>query len=283
MEVSANLSIGELARRTGVSVPTLRMWEQRHGFPVPQRLGSGHRRYTEADVRAVRAVLERRQSGLRLDVAIAGAIESGTSGSGSIYASLTSQHPGLATQLLKKSTLTGLSRAIEDHAFALAANAVLYAAFQREEHYLASRERWRELARTSVRATVFADFAAPDPAASPVEVAVPADSAVRREWALVCDSPELPVVLVGWEVPGQDDVPDPMRAFETVWSLERTVVRDAARASADLVRRHGDPSLPPHLFEVPATATGGPPDLARVTALFTRMIGYLDRDASAPT
>ena len=47
--MSTSLSIGELSARTGVTPSTLRIWEERHGFPVPTRLGSGHRRYDEGD------------------------------------------------------------------------------------------------------------------------------------------------------------------------------------------------------------------------------------------
>ena len=43
------LSIGELSSRTGVTPSTLRIWEERHGFPVPTRLESGHRRYAEGE------------------------------------------------------------------------------------------------------------------------------------------------------------------------------------------------------------------------------------------
>ena len=43
------LSIGELARQTGVPVATLRSWEGRYGFPRPQRLAGGHRRYEQGD------------------------------------------------------------------------------------------------------------------------------------------------------------------------------------------------------------------------------------------
>ena len=49
------LAIGELVARTGVREATLRMWEHRHGFPAPQRLESGHRRYRETEVRALLA------------------------------------------------------------------------------------------------------------------------------------------------------------------------------------------------------------------------------------
>ena len=42
---TALLSIGALARLSGIPVETLRNWERRYGFPAPARLESGHRRY----------------------------------------------------------------------------------------------------------------------------------------------------------------------------------------------------------------------------------------------
>ena len=41
----AELSIGALSRATGIPVETLRTWESRYGFPVPERRPSGHRVY----------------------------------------------------------------------------------------------------------------------------------------------------------------------------------------------------------------------------------------------
>jgi DNA-binding transcriptional MerR regulator len=54
----ATMSIGEVARRTGMTVPTLRAWERRYGLLVPVRTAGGHRRYSEEDVRRVLTVLE---------------------------------------------------------------------------------------------------------------------------------------------------------------------------------------------------------------------------------
>jgi DNA-binding transcriptional MerR regulator len=54
----ATMPIGEVARRTGVTVPTLRAWEHRYGLLVPVRTPGGHRRYREEDVQRVLAVLE---------------------------------------------------------------------------------------------------------------------------------------------------------------------------------------------------------------------------------
>lgn len=58
MDEAELISIGELASRTGISVDTIRVWERRYGQPVAVRLPSGHRRYTQADVRRLRRVAE---------------------------------------------------------------------------------------------------------------------------------------------------------------------------------------------------------------------------------
>lgn len=52
----AVLRIGEVSRRTGAAVPTLRAWERRYGLLSPARTEGGHRLYSEADVARVRAM-----------------------------------------------------------------------------------------------------------------------------------------------------------------------------------------------------------------------------------
>ncbi len=52
----AVLRIGEVARRTGVAVSTLRAWERRYDVLDPVRTDGGHRLYSERDVERVRAV-----------------------------------------------------------------------------------------------------------------------------------------------------------------------------------------------------------------------------------
>ena len=44
-----NFTISQLAQFSGVKAHTIRMWEQRYGFPVPDRTASGYRVYTEED------------------------------------------------------------------------------------------------------------------------------------------------------------------------------------------------------------------------------------------
>jgi methylmalonyl-CoA mutase cobalamin-binding subunit len=50
------LSIGALSRATGIAVETLRTWEARYGFPVPERKPSGHRVYPLSVVPRLRRV-----------------------------------------------------------------------------------------------------------------------------------------------------------------------------------------------------------------------------------
>lgn len=44
------LSIGAVARQTGIHIATLRKWEARYGYPVPQRSEGGQRLYRQQDV-----------------------------------------------------------------------------------------------------------------------------------------------------------------------------------------------------------------------------------------
>jgi MerR family transcriptional regulator, light-induced transcriptional regulator len=58
VEAGARLSIGALSRATGVPVETLRTWESRYGFPVPERKPSGHRVYPVSSVPRLRRIAE---------------------------------------------------------------------------------------------------------------------------------------------------------------------------------------------------------------------------------
>ncbi len=275
----ATLSIGDLAGLTGVSAAVLRTWETRHGFPVAQRLPSGHRRYREADVDLVRQVVRRRDSGIRLETAIAEAAATQPPTSPSIYAELRRRHPQLATYRLRKSTLMALSWAIEDECCAVADRPVLFGSFQRAAFYQASASRWTELSRVARTAIVFADEwpDTADEARGPIRAALPEDAPMRREWAVVCDAADSTACLTSWELPGQSEVPDRQRIFEAVWTVDPEAVRDAARAAAAIAESSGVLAARPLLYELaeaPAPRTVTP---SGVTALFNRVVAYVDR------
>jgi DICT domain-containing protein len=280
--VAQALSISDLARRTGLTPATLRAWEARHGFPVPTRRASGHRRYAERDVNLVQQVLRRRDAGVRLEAAIADAAASRavlTTPTSSVFAELRRGHRHLVAQPLRKSTLMALTFAMEDEGCARAQQPTLFAAFQRESFYRKAEPRWRELARTARSAVVFADFGgALDVSTVPGVHAVhlPEETPMLREWSLVCDAPDHQVALAAWELPGQVGVPDRDRVFESVWTLEPRAVRDAARTCAALtdVLAPGSGHDWGHL-EASAPEPSG--DLRAATSLFERLLRYVDR------
>jgi methylmalonyl-CoA mutase cobalamin-binding subunit len=55
---AGKLSIGALSRATDISVETLRTWERRYGYPVPERKPSGHRVYPTASVPRLRRIAQ---------------------------------------------------------------------------------------------------------------------------------------------------------------------------------------------------------------------------------
>jgi MerR family transcriptional regulator, light-induced transcriptional regulator len=63
-------SVGNTARETGIAAETLRIWERRYGKPVPQRLPSGHRRFTHEQVMWLRRVAEALARGVRASKAV---------------------------------------------------------------------------------------------------------------------------------------------------------------------------------------------------------------------
>jgi DICT domain-containing protein/predicted DNA-binding transcriptional regulator AlpA len=271
------LTISELAERTGVAPATLRSWESRYGFPEPSRLAGGHRRYGEPDVEAVREVLRQRNSGFALEAAVR-RVKAPSLGTRSVHAELRRQHPELVPQLLTKTSLVALSHAIEDECCARAEEPLLFGGFQRDRFLRESYARWVELARTARAAVVFSDLADPPPVRRglPIEVPLPVDAPLNREWLIVCDAPDLPACMAAIERPGQDDAHDSRRRFEAVWSVDPRAVRYASRVAAMLA----DDYRPEWRTEDNVGLDGEPPsasgDVRRASDLLNRMMSYLD-------
>jgi DICT domain-containing protein len=287
-DAAANeLSVGELAARTGVQAATLRTWEARYGFPRPRRRPGGRRRYRDRDVALVEQVLRLRAAGVSLPAAIAQVIADAAQLEPSVFAGLRRRHPDLQPQVLRKSTVLALTRAIEDECCARAERPLLFGSFQHERHFRGSAARWRDLAMTARLTVIFAEFDRPAgtsaPAVEPgslIMLPLPADAPLRREWSLVCESAQYPACLSGWELPGQHGIADADRRFEVVWTLAPAAVRDAAQICALLAE-----SLAPELRLARMLSSGTPPspsaDLQRATGLLSRMTGYLEA-ASSP-
>ena len=217
---------------------------------------------------------------MRLDVAITEAraqTERQPAPAHSVYADLRRLHPHLMPYRLRKNTLLALSWAIEDEFCAKADRAHLFGSFQKSTYYAPARARWTELARVAGSAFVFADFEQPRSGARPVEVALPEDAPMRREWLVVCDSLDLPAALTAFELPGQVGVPEGQRLFEAIWTVDPAAVRDAARTCARIAAEVLPADTAPVLYDLADRPADGHTDLASVTAMFNRVVAYVDR------
>lgn len=275
------LAIKEVSEQSGIAAGTLRMWEQRYGFPKPQRSSNGYRTYSAEDVETLRRVQAYHHRGLSIASAIERAIEDGSlSDRPSLYAAVASSGRDVRPQILRKSTLMALSRAIEHETLASAAAPVLVGAFQHESFYRAVEPRYRQLAKQADAAIVFADFKAErSPKGGPVEIPLAPEDALGNEWAVVVDAPGYCACLLAWEQhgvtePGDDGDLD--RRFEAIWTLDPLATRRAAQAAARLVS-HTDPTLGAELdqllLERPVAINDAAPAL---TALTNRIVAYLE-------
>ena len=274
------LPIKEVAERTGIAAATIRMWEQRYGFPDPARTPSGYRAYTHEDVEILRRVAAFREDGLSVPAALERArATAGASDRPSIFGAIMARAP-VRAYVLRKRTLRALSRAIEDETLARAAGPVVIGAFQSVRNFEAVAHRYERMNQNADACVVFADFeAVRQRPGRPTEIPIAPDDALGNEWAVVVDAPGYAACLLAWETPESQrdpELPDRERSFEALWTLEPRIVRRAAMVGAALAGR-ADPGLGERLegllngralaFEAPVPA---------LTSLTNRIVGYLD-------
>lgn len=273
------LAIRDVAERTGIAAGTIRMWEQRYGFPEPERTASGYRLYSDEDVAALKRVLALRETGLSVPAAVErGRAAAGATDRPSLFGALATAEAPVQARRLSKPTLLAISRAIEDETMARAAGPVVIGAFQNERNYRAVEQRYRELARTADVVVVFADFPAlAQVPGEPIEIPLASDDALGNEWAVVVDAPGYSACLLAWEPPESQRLSDDAdRRFEAMWTLDPRTVRRAAVVGGRLAAR-ADPALGERLEELLAERPlAAEQPSAGLTALTNRMIDYLD-------
>lgn len=258
-----------------MSVTTLRAWEARHGFPVPQRLPSGHRRYRASDVALIEQVLRDRAAGLSLEAALTNARGAETATlPRSIFTGLRRQRPDLVPHTISQRAMLAISRAIEDECCAVATRSVLIGSFQNERFYRRSEARWHELARTAELTVVFASFDDHDTDGDIRKVALPRAEPLLREWAVVCHAPDAHAVLAGWERSGSGRTQQE-RQFEAIWSAEPAVAALAARVALDLGRTLA-PGILPSIDESQAADEDPLHTVRRAIGLTNRVVAYME-------
>ena len=275
------LAIKDVAEKTGIAAATIRMWEQRYGFPEPARTPSGYRMYTDEDVEALRRVSTFRENGLSVPAALERArAASGATDRPSIFGAIAGADEPVPARRLRKSTLLAISRAIEDETLARAAGPVVVGAFQSVRNFEAVEHRYTRLAHNADACVVFADFDdVRERPGHPIEVPITADDALGNEWAVVIDAPGYAACLLAWETPESqrdEHLPDRDRRFEALWTLDPRIVRRAALVGAALASRAGadlGARLEDLLRDRPLAFEAPTPGL---TSLTNRIVGYLD-------
>ena len=276
----AELAIRQVAEQTGIAAGTIRMWEQRYGFPDPDRTASGYRRYSDDDVEALRRVASFRRLGLSIPAAIERVRGEEPAESPSIYAAVAAIDEMARPQLLRKSTLIGLSRAIEHETLASATSPVIFGAFQHEQAYRQVEHRWKRLARQADAAMVFADFPRRKTDRGPAELPIDLDDAIGNEWAVIVDSPGYAACLLAWEHPTRFEAMgegDERRTFEAIWTVHPRAVRRAAEVAGKLaasIDADQGAKVDALLADRPLASETPAPAL---TALTNRAIAYLDQ------
>jgi MerR family transcriptional regulator, light-induced transcriptional regulator len=273
----SSLAIKDVAEQTGIAAGTLRMWEQRYGFPEPDRTSSGYRRYPEEVVTTLRRVVELRGRGLSVPAAIeqARGVDLVTDRP-SIYATLADR---LGSRVLRKRTLIALSRAIEDEAVSHAAAPIAFGAFQEERFYKPAEPRYQSIARLAEEVCVFADFPRVERVGGVLQVPIAPQDALGNEWVVVVDAPGFAACLLAWEPergqkrggPGDGE-----RRFETIWTIDPEVTRRAALTAARLVGRTA-PAEGERLLSLLADRPLAMQSVApALTSLTNRIVSYLD-------
>lgn len=275
------LAIRDVAERTGLAAGTIRMWEQRYGFPAPERTPSGYRLYSADDVDTLRRVVTLRKTGLSVSAALERARAANATGPTDHPSIFGAVPHGGRTRRLRKRTLAALSRAIEDETLASAARPIVLGAFQRGRHYRGVAHRYERMATVADLAAVFADFGPGHETViadhAPIEVQIDTDDPMGHEWAVVVDAQGFSVCLVAWEPPvAEPPEKDTDRVFEAFWTLDPAVVRKAAVAGAAAARG----PAPEVAERIDALLADRPPgadvSVAALEALTMRMVGYLE-------
>ena len=198
---------------------------------------------------------------------------------GSIYGTLSRAFPDVRCVQASKATLTVMSSLIEELAGELPGRNVLVSVFQKGVYWKQSRDRYLKLADHADVIAVYSGFE-PDAEFDGGHVGVRLEHDFTREWVVLARGPELSVTLCGREATaalgrgdlpvGGEDLDDPDRLFEVIWSYDPHVARHAVETVLDAVE--ADPAARRQGTRARRTLqAAGEPDVAAVSRAADRL------------
>jgi DICT domain-containing protein/GAF domain-containing protein len=203
--------------------------------------------------------------------------------SDSVLTELLGQHSHLRPHLYFKSSLTALSRAIEDLVLAGADRPLVIATFQEERFYRQEAHRYQRIAAQTDRAYVLSVME--DPQALPTEyVLIPIDplDSLAQEWNLVVIGSQSAACLICQERTGEWSNAQGLESsqrFDGIWTFDRQVALDAAQILLGRVVKYR-PKLKKQLQKIQnelaqVSATSVDTGSASADAFVQRLVTYL--------
>jgi signal transduction histidine kinase/DICT domain-containing protein len=150
----------------------------------------------------------------------------------SVLTELLGQHPELRPHLYFKSSLTALSRAMEDLVLAGSDRPLVVATFQEERLYRQEAHRYQRIASHSDRVYVLAVMDEKPPATDYTLVPIKPTDHLAQQWNLVVIGAQSAACLICQERQGEwveSNRLESSQRFDGVWTFDRQVALDAAQ------------------------------------------------------
>ncbi len=203
--------------------------------------------------------------------------------SDSVLTELLSQHSHLRPHLYFKSSLTALSRAMEDLVLAGADRPLVIATFQEERFYRQEAHRYQRIAAQTDRAYVLSVMESSKlPATDYVLISIDPNDGLAQEWNLVVIGESSAACLICQERTGEWTNAQGLESsqrFDGIWTFDRQIAVDAAQILLGRVAKYR-PKLRKQLQKIQTELTATPivtteTGSASADAFVQRLVTYL--------
>jgi DICT domain-containing protein/signal transduction histidine kinase len=203
--------------------------------------------------------------------------------SDSVLTELLSQHSHLRPHLYFKSSLTALSRAMEDLVLAGADRPLVIATFQEERFYRQEAHRYQRIAAQTDRAYVLSVMESSKiPATDYVLIPIDPNDGLAQEWNLVVIGANSAACLICQERTGEWTNArglESSQRFDGIWTFDRQIAMDAAQILLGRVAKYR-PKLKKQLQKIQTELSTTPivtteTNSASADAFVQRLVTYL--------